>query len=776
VSSNKNKELRGNMSLNKKLNKNKELRGNMSLNKKNFFALTAVAVAVMQFGTMAYAAENATVDEEELEVITVTSSRRLQAIQDVPASVIAVDPSAVISAGIGSMADVIDYAPGFSIDRSNGQRGQGSITSRGVGQQGATAVTAVYLDDVPMTSNSGFADGGAIYFDGLLGDIERIELVKGPQGTLFGATAIAGAVRYISRTPELEEGRGSISADLSTIEDGGVNKQYQGFYSFPLIEDTLGLTLSGFSADEAGYVDQVDAATGDVILEDANDSENHGYSADLFYQATDDLTFRVKALKQETSYGLGSAVRLEDLGKDERYGELKSDAAFGDSKIEHSMISAGMSYDFSYATLDITTSKVEYESDIITDYTANFAPLIDMILGNDPGTTTPVPFVKHLESEKTATEIKLTSKDNKNVEWIVGLYNADESTNNQQILTAQPSDTLAFFGEFPSEYKEFAAFGSVTYYVTPDFDLTMGMRYSDTELALDFNQGGLFVGGESNEQLETADDTVQTYSFSTRYRPNKDMSLYANMASGYRPASSNLTLVDPLTGEPLSEPIVKQDSLWSYEIGAKGELSDGLINYDVALWYIDWEDFQTNVYFNGLGTLGNAEEGISAYGAEASFTVSPGNGFTITTSLAYANSTLNEDEPSLFGEKGDDVAGVPDWTFSSMARYDFALSSGAAAWVGGGLRYTGGSPSAFDDGNPVNNTHNVESDDILLVDLNAGVDWNDNITLNIYVNNLLNDYSYHNYSATGQPGTGTVDITGIPTTPRTIGAAIKYSF
>ena len=156
--------------------------------------LAVYGAVVVSAGAMAQQAEAVTAeqDADEIEVIQVTSSRRVQQIQDVPAAVVAVNPEEYLQRGLVSLADVVASAPGFSFSSDTGQPGRGAISARGVSQQNDSAVTAIYLDDVPMTSNTGFAAGGRLFFDGLLGDVARVELIKGPQGTLFGATAIAG--------------------------------------------------------------------------------------------------------------------------------------------------------------------------------------------------------------------------------------------------------------------------------------------------------------------------------------------------------------------------------------------------------------------------------------------------------------------------------------------------------------------------------------------------------------------------------------------------------
>ncbi|WP_102798633.1 TonB-dependent receptor [Bowmanella denitrificans] len=712
---------------------------------------------------------------EAVEKITVTSSRRVQSIQDVPAAVSAVNPDEFVKSGLTSISDVIGYTPGYQVISEGGQRGRGSITARGVSQLGGTAVTAIYIDDVPLTSNSSFAKGNSLFFDGLLGDVERVELIKGPQGTLFGATAISGAIRYISREPALFDARGALTADMSATKGGGVNKLYRGFYSLPLVEDRLGITLAGFSADDAGYVDQVDALTGDVIREDANHGENYGYSADMLFDATDKLSLRIKALKQNSSFGMGSAVNIAGLDKQEMYGKLTSNRTFGDENTSQRMLSGSLEYEMDGAVVNFTSSYVKYTSGLAQDGKPLYAPIIEQLTGMTPGSIDTVPVTVDVESKKTTHELRITSTAQGKLEWIAGLYLADESTQNQQKILALPAEIVGLLAAFPSDYKEMAAFGNLTYYLSDDFDLTLGMRYADTELALNYLRDGLLIGASEDLTLPTAEADIQTYLLTARYRPHKDMSLYARVASGYRPASANLSINHPVTGQLLSQPTVDQDNLWSYEIGAKGDWADGLFSYDAALWYIDWQDFQAYASFFGLRTQGNARGGVTARGFEGALTISPSSSFTIKTSMAYSNSTLNEDEPSLFGLAGADLPGVPRWSLSSIARYEFDLSRDTYGWVTAGVRYRDSFPSAFNNGDPTNPTINLDSDDTLLVDMSVGMAWQD-LVLNLYVNNLLDADDYASFNAQMIPGTGNMDITGTPVEPRTIGLSATYSF
>lgn len=714
-------------------------------------------------------------DESVVEVIEVTTSRRVQTIQDVPASVVAVKPEELIQQGMTSLTDVIGQAPGFSFHSVTGQQGRGSVSARGVTQQNDTAVTAIYLDDVPLSSNSGFAAGGRLYYDGLLGDIARIELVKGPQGTLFGATAIAGAIRYISKEPDLYEGRGSVSADISQTKDGDVNQLYRGFYSFPLIEDTLGLTVAGYTRDNGGYVDQVDPATGAVIRENANESDDHGFSADLYYHPTDELDIRIKGLRQESSFGLSSAVRIANRDKEEAYGELKSDNAFGSDELIQTVLSASVSYEFEDMVLDVSSSTTKYESANEEDVVTSYGPILEAVGGLEPGSITSVPFVLSLESDKIVHEARLTSTDKSNIEWLAGLFYTKEKTKQNQEIIGQPAGFLGGYAAFPSEYTEYAGFGNVTYYLTPEFDLTAGLRISRNEQTLVFLQDGVLLGGASEETLAPAEDTVETYLLTARYRPNDDTSYYARIASGYRPASSNLTVFDPFTGEQLSQSVVDQDDLWSYELGMKGDALDDTLSYEAALYYIDWQNFQTSVSFFGLQTDGNAKDGITVKGFEGSLDYRMTPNLSVTAGVSYTESTLNGDEPELFGLKGATVPNVPKWTLMSSINYYYQLAEDVDGWLTANVRYKDSTNSAFEDGNPESSWVNMESDDYTLVNLTAGAEWED-IVVTLYANNVFDEKAYTLFNAVVIPGTDVVDITGIPLEPRRVGISLTYSF
>jgi len=744
-------------------------------------SLTVIATTLLNviapYSVAAEKVDTVNIAQDDTEIITVTASRRVQALQDVPAAIVAIKPNDFSDAGLTTVSDIVEYTPGFSITRSKSQRGQGAITARGVSQLGNTAVVSIYVDDIPMTSNSGFAGGGTLFFDGLLGDIERIEMIKGPQGTLFGATSVGGAMRYITKKPALETTRSGVGVDFSSTKDGDFNQRYSGFVSLPVIDNKLGLTVAGFYDDHGGFVDRIDTTTGNIIKEDADSSRNKGFSADLLFVPTDKMELRLKALQQKSEFNGTSKIRLNGIDKKPTYGYLISDDQLSTNLVENTLVSGSLDYYFDELTLTATSSFVKYESDNVVDFTSKFSGLVDLIQGNPAGTTTDIPFASPLSSEKNVHELRITSDDDGSFEWLAGLYYADESTTSDQLAISQPGDFLAFQASFPSDYKEKSVFANATYYINDDFDLTAGMRYADTSMSLNFISDGPLAGGASNSSLPNANAKIKTYLLAARYRVNSDMSLYSRIASGYRPASANLSIANPITGEQLTQPILEQDDLWSYEIGAKGKVNNGLVHYDLSIWTLDWDNFQAPVYYFGVRGSGNAADGITATGFEASFDVDFDNGFTLITNLAYADSTLNSNEVELNGVKGAEVPGVPKWTASARAKYSFDWSANIIANISGGFRYTDGAPSAFIDGDIGDELVNITSDDYILVDINSGFVI-DKTSVNFYVTNLLNEQAFASAQANNIPITGGyhLDATATPIMPRTVGVNMSYKF
>jgi outer membrane receptor protein involved in Fe transport len=273
----------------------------------------------------------------------------------------------------------------------------------------------------------------------------------------------------------------------------------------------------------------------------------------------------------------------------------------------------------------------------------------------------------------------------------------------------------------------------------------------------------------------TVSDDVETYLFNVRYRPTDNLSLYVRAANGYRPASANLGLVDPDTGAVLSVPFVKADTLWSYEAGAKGNLAGGLFGYDLAVYHIKWKDLQVFRSFLGANVGGNADSDVSANGVEATFTLQPTSSFNVVSSITYASSELDDDDPSIGGLKGEQLPGIPEWALSLNANYRFPLFDNWEGFVSGGATYQDQRKTAFNGGVGANGAviapgnRNFDISDYTVANLSAGVKAG-RYQFSIYANNLFNEYAFQNAATTATTGTATI------VRPRTIGAVFSVGF
>ncbi|MEQ9530306.1 MAG: TonB-dependent receptor [Haliea sp.] len=721
-----------------------------------------------------------------LEEVIVTASRREQSLQDVPASVTTFNPEKFLKTGLSSIEDMIDYSPGANF--VNGAApGQGQVVLRGIGQEGQIPVTGIYIDDVPITSASPFAAANSFFFDGLLGDLERIEIVKGPQGTLYGAGAMGGVVKYVTREPATDEMRGNLSVNMATIKDGDTSQIYRGMISVPVVRDRLGITFSGFWNDKGGYIDRLDPATLDVVEKDYNSAEISGFSAAVLWNINDRARVKFSGLRQETeTFGTNEVALFSpeldnskpDFSRVDGELSLAADEP-GSVGLDYTAASMTFNYDLGWSEFTAVSGYSEYETPTVINQ-GNIPGLnafVDSILGVPIGTTTGIPTTFYRDSRRFVQELRLSSLNNEKIEWIAGIFYAHEETNNIQDVRAAPSGASLIDVSFPSTYEELAFFGDITYYLTPEIDFTVGLRFSENSLDSEFAFGGFLVGPQSVMKADVSDE-VATYLLNARWRPSDEMSLYASIASGYRPAYVNTPITDPNTGAS-SSTIIDSDSLWNYEIGVKGNSFDDRVSYELSLWYADWEDFQSTLWLGGVNTGGNSDSPVVASGFEGSVQVRLNSQLDISLGIARVRSELQGDSPALGALDGEKTREIPDWTASLQGNFHFELGSVSAISTLG-VRYVGDYNTVYLGGYSSEfamdvslGTFEFPIEDYFLVDFNTEFT-RGNISLNVYVNNLLNEYTYLN-GYTVNAGTGVSGV-GYANEPRRVGVALSYAF
>jgi outer membrane receptor protein involved in Fe transport len=737
--------------------------------------ITGFALALGGASSVAFAQEQDQDQEmRELEEVIVTASRREEALQDVALAVTVLDIEDFANAGKTNLSEILPFVPGVVLTNGGTSFGNGVII-RGINAFGAGGI-GTYIDDIPYGSQTLYVSGQAP-IDGTLLDLENLSVLKGPQGTLYGASAMGGLLKFKTRNASLDEWHGEVSADLSdTGRNGGLNQLYRVSANGPLSEGTVGLSFTGFWNDKTGYINNV------VVPRDNwDDYEYYGGSASLLFVPNDKLTVKAQALYQRSTQDGAATVQMNGLddfpipgipaGEPiySRYEDGTSD--INPSIYETSVFGLTIEYDFGFATLTSVTSYQELDFSQTADLTIPYAAFADLFFPENAPHTSAL-FVGALGFDKFTQEFRLTSESNKNFEWLAGAFYQNEDGYNEQDLIFTPPEPTFFYANFPSGYKEKALFATGTYYFTDNFDASIGLRYTDYK---------------QNVELETRDtilvaplpfneisDDLFTYLGNLRYRAGENTSFYARVASGFRPGGANFVLIDPNTGQAITDPQFNADTLWSYELGVKGTTASGMFAYDLNAFYIDWTDYQIQVIRGGLSVAGNAEA-ASSKGAEAAFSFMPTDGFTISATASYTDAQIDTDEQDLGAQKGESIPGSPKWQGTVSANYDFNIGN-VPAFIGGSWRYFGKHSAGYPGYTDTDGTFYPSSAPRLTVpsytvlDARAGIT-TERFDVSVYATNLLNNDAWQSFGTSASAFS-----IGTPLRPRTIGVVLRAKF
>ncbi|MDE0064731.1 MAG: TonB-dependent receptor [Gammaproteobacteria bacterium] len=710
-------------------------------------------------------AEQAAAPEAQvIDEIIVTGTKRAESLQEVGVAITALDFDEFSSIGLTSIVDILDYAPGAAVT-SDGTRGGGEINMRGVNNEGGSSIVSVYIDDIPITSSIAGSLGNLFTFDNLLGDIERIEVIKGPQGTLYGANSVGGVIRYVTGDPSTGGLTGRVGGDFSTVAHGDFSHEFSGFASMPLVEDKLGVSVSGFYSDRAGFIDR---ANGD---EDVNDSESYGLRGAARINFSDKVSLDLSALYTENEYDDRGAIELVPLGPmqgEPLSGDYTTVIGSSPSSLEYEVYAAALNADLDWATLTVSGGRSDFTAVSVLDLGGAIG-FIDLIF---PGTAPHASATNTASNgfEKWVTEVRLTSPVSEVFEWLIGFYYTDEAShNNQEIAVVPDPGAVVGIFDFPADYEEVSVFANLTWYITPDFDLSFGMRHASADLAFDTLQDGALAGGRT-EFVDDDKDSRETYSAGMRYRPNDATAFYVRAASGYRPPYLTLPVdLTPLFGPGAkADALVDADSMWSYELGAKGSLMEGVLSYDLAFWMVDWKDFQADRVVVFFPTTDNAVANMDAQGVEATLSLRPADGLRIRSSLTWTDSEVDGDDPTLGLVDGESVRYIPEWTLSILGNYDFALTPEIGAHVGAGLRHHSGWDNEW--GAAALGGLNVPTGKTTIVDVNLGVTLGGRYRVNLYATNLFDEYEY---SRTRNNG---FSVFAPLIRPRTVGINVSVDF
>ena len=623
--------------------------------------------------------------------IVVTATRRDERIHDVPGAVSAVSGEMLQGLKANSLADFAAFTPGVSFQSTSPSTNKVVIRGITTGNQLNSAI-GLYLDDVAVGSSTPFGSGAQAINIGLF-DLQRVEVLSGPQGTLFGANALGGTLRYITETPSLTEFSGQVEAEGNYAAHGQAGGALRVSLNAPL-GDKVALRVVGIAQKDPGFVD--DPSHGRKNLGD--NRTLHGRASLLFDIAPNfDIQLNGFALRSKSN---GFAVSMRDpVTHAPTQGDYdQSFASAQPSDADLYLGSAVMRWDLDWAKLTSITAYQKTtngsDSDLSTAYSAILGPLLGPAGVN--------PYVLRVDtwSKRFTQEIRLTSPDNRAFEWVAGAFYSNEKTNQVDDIwnNADPKGQLLGLpiGRFdlPSTAKDFALFANVTVKISPKLDVTGGARQTWNDQVFSSSGIGFVVNPTAPTTAivgrGTAKESVQTYLFNLRYRPTSETMIYARVASGYRPGGPNLQTGGAGSGNTS----FASDKLWNYEVGLKQTLPGrGFLN--LSAYRIDWTNIQQVRNIGGINQLVNAGD-ARVTGAEASLSYRLLPRLSVLATGAYTDAKLTTAAAILgLNYEGARLPLSPKFSAAIAANYNFDLSPSVTGALNVSFRHVGERNSGY---------------------------------------------------------------------------------
>ena len=692
---------------------------------------------------------------------------------DVPVSVSALSASSLESLNTQSLSDIADYVPGLSIEQA-GSPGHSQIVIRGIsgGSNAPSALAATLIDDAPVGSSTGGGQGGAFALDLAPYDLDHVEVLKGPQGTLYGANALGGLIKYVLSQPDLNRFDARVSADIHDINGSdGPGAGARGSVSLPIVNGSLALRLSGFRQHEAGYIDNV--GTG---VNHANSLSREGGRLTLLWEPVSDLTIEATYLEQQIEQADATGVSVDPVTMKPVYGPQARFTTLPEPFYDRVQFAyVNLDWDMGFASL---TNSASYSRHFTTDG-FDLGPIP---ISNNPNGLSR--FDGFYTTSKYTDEMRLASRSDQRITWLLGAFVTKEDLSGNENWNSYTPDRVLFppigvilKGISPETYKEWATFGDVTFKLTDAFDVTGGARYaSNTDTTCPILSTGLFGSGispASPSPCETRPyQSKATWLGTASYHLNTNTMLYARVATGYRPGGGCSTCGNPSLGIPA---FYYSDSITNYEFGLKGQFLDRRLQLDASAFFIDWKNMQIQVVSpENFAYLGNAG-GSHSSGLELSSVYQATRELQLVATLAYTDAHLITDLPSqtpglFIGKSGDPLAEAPRWTASLIVNYTHPINASGAFLVGGDYRYRdvafNGYPSTTDPNNPA-----LPMSPQNLFGLYTGMRFNQT-TVRLYGLNVFNNRSYTGILYVANPATPMMN----PVQPRTVGVSIEHQF
>ncbi len=786
----------------------------------NYGRRLAVTTALLALSTASFA-----VTDE----IIVTASKRASTIQDLPFSVNAQTELDIQRTGATNLEDVSRNVAGLSIQ--NLGPGQSQVGIRGVSagqivrdQPGVKEQVGVYLDE-SVISLSLFTPDLDLF------DLNRVETLRGPQGTLFGSGSVGGTIRYITNQPKLGEFEGLVEANVNSVTDGEIGGHGKGMVNVP-VGDKAALRIVGYYTEYAGFIDALQEGGG--VKEDVNSGDREGVRVAMRFEPTENIAITPRVIYQETNTDGFNRQEVFNLFANpftttrpavtfsERQQFLLLDEAFEDeTTIADLTLEVGM------GSMDLTSITSYTDRSILVSRDASALtgsvsvdplgfPEADILLPSNLLDTTDV--------KQWTQEVRLASNGDGRLQWLVGAFYSDTERDYAQRLPTPGYDAATdatlgagesagayppglgygpdspYNSDLPYDLTQYAVFGEATYDITDQLSLTAGARYYDFEEERSFISGGVF--SNLDNRFDKTDSDGVTPRVMVKYDVSDAVSVNAQASQGFRLGGVNDPLNVPLCTDE-DEAIFggfqsyDDETMWNYETGVK--INSGGVTFNAAVFHTEISDLQVTL------DAGSCSSRISfnvpdahTTGVEFEISGEPVEGLEVSFagSLLEAefDSTVRDGNGDTIGgiEDGNRLASVPEIQLAAAATYSFPLNIGGGSsegFVGASLQYIGdrytqpsdqvaGAGDFVSDlpygGAPGTDVTSVdlELDDYTIINLNAGIDF-DVWSVLAYVTNVADENAE---LAFDRERGGRARLGTHTNQPRTVGLTTRFRF
>jgi len=754
------------------------------------------------------AAPEAASEVASLEEVVVTAQRREERLQNVPISVSVYNQSTMDAQGTRSIDDIARLRPAVTFTRgvNNNNSESSEIAIRGITSNAGAATTGIYIDDTPIQSRH--LSFGSFNAYPALFDLERVEVLRGPQGTLFGSGSEGGTVRFISPEPSLTRASAYARSEIAATSHGGPVYELGAAGGTPLIDNVLGLRASASLRREGGYVDRVDWRTGQVLQDAANSSRTVTARVALKWAATDSLTVTPSIYYQKHDVDDTSAwwyIRSDlDPGDPTqgRFNEpLRSGNEIASPNTDKFMLAAlKLQWDLGFATAFSSTSYFKRDQDATTDY-SQFDRGIFLLNPYPPAGEVGRGYWVDAQRNWTQ-ELRLQSNDETaRFVWTAGLfYQHARETTRQRVYDPAVQASIGLPADFGAGYiyeedprigvdEQVAAFGQVDIRLLDPLTLTIGLRYARAKFEGQAHYPETVVAGPEFDSTGSEVEHPVTPKVGLTYRFDRDNLVYFTAAKGFRIGGANPKVGQFCYGDSTSAlgmiglsdvpSTYGSDHVWSYEIGSKSTFADNRVLLNTSAYYIKWRNIQQNVPltlcgFQYTGNLGEAE----SKGFDLQSTIKLSKALSVGGTFSYNDARFTQTvqlAPTVFSivQDGDHLAASP-WSVSAFAqanvpvfeltayvRADYQYSAKQTDTVAAADSLNGYQPQTF-EGIPAQS----------FTSLRAGLSWS-GWDVSLFAQNLFDS---HPRLSTNSIFPGYSLYTAIGWRPRTMGLTATYRY